>query len=317
MMRPHKSTPTGMFSEFHDYLRLEQNRSRLTVEAYCRDLHQFAGWITDNQPGRFDPTSVTAGDIRTWLTRLSKEGDSMRTLRRKTQSLRAFWKFLRKRGYADSDPAADVALAKISKTLPEFARTEEIEKIIATSAASSSPYDRMEHLILVILYTTGIRQAELLGLRDRDISLSAGEAIVTGKRDKQRIVPLAPSLLTEIKEWQQLRDTRWPDIQEPRPLFVNIDGAPLSKSALYRIVSRTLAHTSATHKGAHTLRHSFATAMLNGGATLDTVKEFLGHESLATTQVYTHLSYAQLLEDYRSAHPRGTSGRPERTKKKK
>lgn len=296
-----------MFQDFKDYLLLELNRSRLTAEAYCRDLRRFAEWITGNKPELFSAEDVTAADIRSWLTQLSRGNDSMRTLRRKTQSLRAYWRFLMKRGRAENNPATDVALAKIGKTLPEFARPEEIESIINTPTDPGSVADVMERLIILLLYSTGIRQAELLGLRDRDISIAAREATVTGKRNKQRIVPLPPELIKEIEDWRRLRDAECTDIPDDRPLFVNPHGGALTKSMLYRIVSRHLAGTNATHKGAHTLRHTFATAMLNGGAALDTVKEFLGHESLSTTQIYTHLSYAQLLEDYRAAHPRAST----------
>lgn len=294
-----------VFKDFHDYLLHELNRSPLTAEAYCRDLSQFTDWLTDGKSYDFRPESVTSGDIRSWLTRLSKAGDTTRSLRRKTQSLRAYWRFLMKRGLAQSNPATDVSLAKISKPLPEFARPEEIENILNEPINTADKDEVMARLILLLLYSTGIRQAELLGLYDRNISFNAGEALITGKRNKQRLVPMAPDLLKEIESWQQLRDREFPDLQEPKPLFVEKDGRPLTKATLYRIVREMLAQTSATHKGAHTLRHTFATSMLNGGADLDTVKEFLGHESLSTTQIYTHLSYSQLLKDYRSAHPRG------------
>ena len=297
-------TTDWTFSDFSDYLRLELNRSELTAEAHLRDLRQFSSWLTDSKPEQFDASSVTSGDIRGWLTALSRSGDSPRSLRRKTQSLRSYYRFLMKRGEMTQNPAADVALAKISKPLPEFARTEEIERLLARPINYESEEETMARLILLLLYSTGIRQAELLGLHDRDISRSAGEAHITGKRDKQRLVPLPLPLLEEIAKWQHLRDKIHPDLPEPKPLFVLPDGNPLTKSALYRIVSEMMKETSATHKGAHTLRHTFATSMLNNGADLDTVKEFLGHESLATTQIYTHLSYSQLLRDYRAAHPR-------------
>lgn len=296
------------FTDFTDYLRLELNRSQLTAEAYSRDLKQFSGWLTGSRPEEFDATSVTPADIRGWLTALSRAGDTARSLRRKTQSLRAYYRFLMKRGAVAMNPAADVRLAKISKPLPEFARPEEIETLLAEPVDPESEHEVQSHLILLMLYTTGIRQAELLGIRDRDISESAREVCITGKRDKQRIVPLPQPMLDEIKQWQALRDRIHPDLPEPKPLLVSPSGEPLTKPRLYDMVSERMQATSATHKGAHTLRHSFATAMLNNGADLDTVKEFLGHESLATTQIYTHLSYSQLRRDYTAAHPRSRRG---------
>lgn len=288
---------------FHDYLRLELNRSQLTCEAYIRDIRQYANWVTGNGSVEFDATHSSPADIRAWLTSLARVGDSPRSIRRKTQSLRAYYRYLQKQGWVTSNPAAEVQLAKISKPLPEFALPEEIERLLAKHTDRNDPEITQSRLILLLLYSTGIRQAELLGLRDPDISCIRGEAVVTGKRDKQRIVPLASELCKEICQWQKMRDHLYPHLPEPRPLFVE-KGKPLTKSRLYTIVSKMLADTGASHKGAHTLRHTFATAMLNNGADIDAVKEFLGHASLSTTQIYTHLSYTQLLRDYRSAHPR-------------
>lgn len=303
---PMEQLPVRSIRAFEAYLLLELNRSRLTAEAYCRDLRQFAEWISADPEAGFAPGSVTATDIRAWLTALARKGDTPRSLRRKTQSLRAYWRYLMKRGEASENPAADVALAKTDKPLPEFARPEEIEPMLTPPGSNEKelPMLKMARVIMLLLYTTGIRQAELLALTDTDLRVTACEAVITGKRNKQRVVPIAPDLMEEIKDWQSVRNQHFPELSSPRPLFVGPSGSRLSKSTLYRIVRAHLSSTSATHKGAHTLRHTFATAMLNGGAALDTVKEFLGHESLATTQIYTHLSYSQLLQDYRKAHPR-------------
>lgn len=290
--------------EFLRYIHLELNRSLLTLSAYGRDIRQFAAWITGGDSLRFSPDSVTASDIRTWLTLLAKSGETTRTLRRKLQSLRAFWRFLMKRGLVHTSPAADVTLPKISRDLPGFAKTEQIEAILADAPDPSDPEGVQEHLIITFLYSTGIRQAELLGIDDSDISVSLAEARITGKRNKQRIVPLPAPLLDEIAAWQTLRDSVFPPPEEGKPLFRGPDGSRMSKSRLYATVRAMLSQTSATHKGPHTLRHTFATAMLNNGADLDTVKEFLGHRSLSTTQIYTHLSFSQLRRDYDKAHPR-------------
>jgi len=165
-----------------------------------------------------------------------------------------------------------------------------------------------DHLILNLLYSTGLRQAELLTLRDCDISFSAAEAKVTGKRNKQRIVPLPPQLLDEIAEWQKERDARHPGLAYPAPLFPG-NKVSLSKMQLYRIVKDALAGTTSAARSPHVLRHTFATSMLNHGANLDTVKEMLGHASLTTTEIYTHLTFDQLRKNYDNAHPRAREGK--------
>ncbi|MDE7412455.1 MAG: tyrosine-type recombinase/integrase [Muribaculaceae bacterium] len=288
-------------SRFRQYLSLELNRSRLTVEAYMRDIDQFESWITSGATERFDPASVTLSDIRAWLASIGRS-DSPSTLRRKTQSLRSFFRWMLKEGIVASNPAADVTLAKKGKHLPEFVRESEMEEILSLPEGNDYRSVR-DRLILTILYSTGIRQAELLALRDSDISFSAKEAKVTGKRNKQRIIPLPSRLLDEIKRWQEIRNRRHPDLKSPVPLFPGEKG-PLSKMTLYKIVKNGLASTSSAAKSPHVLRHTFATSMLNHGANLDMVKEMLGHASLTTTEIYTHLSFDQLKKNYAQAHPR-------------
>lgn len=291
--------------EFTSYLSCELNRSPHTVEAYLRDIAQFQSWLTAGSPDVFDPASVTMADIRAWIGSLAKE-DSPATLRRKTQSLRSFYRWLLKRGAVAANPASDVALAKKGKHLPEFVREAEMEELLAPapSDAEESWKKTRDRLIISILYSTGIRQAELLGLRDSDISFSSREAKVTGKRSKQRVIPLPQELLDEIAAWQRLRNRLFPALPSPAPLFPGKEGAPMSKMQLYRIVKERLASTSAATKSPHVLRHTFATSMLNHGANLDTVKEMLGHASLTTTEIYTHLTFDQLRRNYTQAHPR-------------
>ncbi len=287
-----------MLQRFEEYLRLELNRSRHTVEAYIRDIRQFASWLgcTD----AFDAGSVTTADIRAWLSSLATSKSPL-TLRRKTQSLRAYFHWLLKQGSISHNPAADITLAKAPKRLPEFIKEQEMEELVEDFNPSDFQSLRA-HIIMLILYTTGIRQDELLKLTDADIDFSLREAKVTGKRSKQRIVPLPQQLLKEISAWQQARDNKYPELKPPKPLIAGSKGA-ISKSALYKIVRNNLAATSSGKKSPHVLRHTFATSMLNNGASLDSVREFLGHASLSTTQIYTHLSFNELKKSY-AAHPR-------------
>ena len=311
-----------MIDRFLTYMRRELNRSENTVAAYERDLRQFASWVTGHDSSRaFDPASVTTADIRAWLSLIAGT-DSPVTIRRKTSALRAFFRWMMRNGVTDVNPASDIVLAKRRRDLPEIVGEKEMESILASDGdpginpATGNGTDDINddkekeeylrerrEIILGILYDTGLRESELLGITDRDIDLSAREMKVTGKRNKQRIIPLPESLAGQIARWQKIRDARNPGLPSPAPLIPGRDG-PMSRMQLYRIVHGALESTSATRKSPHTLRHSFATAMLNGGANLDVVKEMLGHASLSTTQIYTHLSFDELLRTYRSSHPR-------------
>lgn len=296
-----------LIQEFISYLRHELNRSQLTVEAYQRDLIQFAEWVTSGQTDQFSPETVTQSDVRTWLAGLGREKQSAATLRRKAQSLRAFFRFLRKKGLILSDPTKDIILPKLSKSLPDIVRAEEIEGVLRLDEENLSlhPDDEEEmrdSLIVDILYSLGIRRAELIAINDNDISPS-GDIKIFGKRSKQRIVPLPLTLKHKIERWQESRDRLWPDLEKPTPLFV-VKGKRISPRQVYDIVRRQLEPTGARKKSPHALRHSFATSMLNEGAELNSVKEFLGHSSLSTTQIYTHVSFAEMRKAYESSHPR-------------
>lgn len=297
---------------FRDYLVLELNRSRNTSEAYCRDISQFTGWLTgDNQD--FRPDGVTTSDVRSWLGGLAPHL-SPASLRRKAQSLRAFYHWMMKTGIATSNPGADIVLAKLPKRLPSFVRESEIEEILEETEQGAADgggagqkkdfFTAREHIILLILYSTGIRQEELRTLRDSDVDFSLREIKVLGKRSKQRVIPIADTLIEEIRRWQSLRNDEFGSLPSDAPLIPGHNGRPISKSSLYNIVKETLASTSASKKSPHVLRHTFATSMLNAGSNLDSVKEFLGHTSIATTQIYTHLSFAELRKNYSGAHPR-------------
>lgn len=301
---------------FIEYLSLELNRSKHTVEAYGRDITQFADWITTSEADEFEPCSVTTSDLRAWLGELARASSPL-TLRRKAQSIRAFFRWMLRIGEIRSNPAADLILAKAPKRLPEFVRETEIENIITKEADDFSK--KRSRFILLMLYSTGLRQEELRTITDDDIDFSLREVKVTGKRSKQRIIPLPDPLLAKIKEWQQLRDSRYPDTiphRKQKPLIAGPHGF-LSKKTLYDIVHSALGESSTSRKSPHVLRHTFATTMLNNGADLDSVREFLGHSSLATTQIYTHLSFAELKRTYRQAHPRSENAGSSRPQSKK
>lgn len=300
-----------MIQKFLDYLRYELNRAPLTVNAYELDIIQFSDWFSQTKGNSIDFTDITASDVRSWLSSLARKGESPRTLRRKIISLRSLFKWMMKTGKIKKSPLQDVPLPKIPKPLPELIKPGEIE----ASLQKLEDLDSQEHpekildiLIIDMLYSLGIRRAELVGLNDEDVSFSKGEIKVTGKRSKQRIIPVPQKLLSKIKEWQQYRDRLENKPENEFPLFI-IKGKRISPEQVYRIVHKSLADSSARKKSPHALRHSFASGMLNGGAEIDSVREFLGHASLATTQIYTHISLNEIKKAYSSAHPRLNSSK--------
>lgn len=291
-----------MVSEFLKYLELELNRSKLTVAAYGRDLRELAAFLGRTEE-MDDAASISTADIRAWLASMARNGLSPRSLRRKTQAARAFFRWIQKQGAIANNPAAEVQLAKIGRKLPEFVREQEMEEILDNPVAGGDPALNIRNkLIINILYSCGIRRDELAKITDADIDFHQKEIRVHGKRDKTRIIPVADELLDEISEWQTVRDGLY-SLPSPAPLICSKRGK-LSGRAIYQIVHRLLTPTGATHKSPHSLRHTFATSLLNSGAEINSVKELLGHASLQSTQIYTHLTFSDMKKAYDAAHPR-------------
>ncbi len=283
------------------FIRLEKNLSPHTVVAYRCDLEQWEQFLTSGKEA-LDVKSVTTGDIRAWMLHLNKQGDSARTMRRKVQAVRSFYKWLMKQGMASDSPAAAVELARIPKRLPQLVRTSSMDELLDQEIDETDFVQVRNRLIVMMLYETGMRRAELLGLLDRNVDTASGELKVHGKRDKDRIIPFGTELAQAIDSYRLLRDEL---VRGCEHFFVKEDGNPLYPMLVYRIVHRALQEVGVTSKRSpHVLRHSFATAMLNDGAAINSVKELLGHESLATTQIYTHVTFSELKNNYKLAHPR-------------
>lgn len=292
-----------MLTEFLQYLEMELNRSRLTVTAYGRDLHEMASFLGRDEE-MDEAADITTADVRAWLADMARNGLSPRSLRRKTQAARAFFRWIQKQGEIRNNPAAEVQLAKLGRKLPEFVREQEMEELLDNPVLGGDPALNIRNkLIINILYSCGIRRDELSKITDADIDFYQKEIRVHGKRDKTRIIPVADELLADIKEWQTMRDALYA-LPSPPPLICSKRGK-LSGRAIYEIVHKLLQGTAATHKSPHSLRHTFATSLLNNGAEINSVKELLGHSSLQSTQIYTHLSFADMKKAYDSAHPRG------------
>lgn len=284
-----------MIQRYIEFLRLELARSPHTLEAYRRDLKQLADFIA---PVPLEEARTT--DVRRWLAALGRDGDAPRTLRRKTQAARSLFRWMQKRGIRPDNPAADIILAKPAKPLPTFVREDEMESLLQPDTA---PEER-DRIILELLYGCGLRQSELLALTDADVDTRSGRMTVLGKGRKTRVIPLAPQICSLIEEWRRVRDARYERLDRPAPIVPGRDGGPMSKSGLYKIVRALLGTTTTARRSPHTLRHTFATAMINGGASIDSVRDLLGHSSIATTQIYTHLDFNRMRSDYTAAHPR-------------
>lgn len=292
-----------LIDSFLTYIRCELNLSAHTVLSYSKDLDQWRDFATGGHPERFMPADTAVSDIRLWVSSLTSAGDSPRTVRRKVQALRAFYRYLmRFHGYT-SNPAADIILARPPKTLPVYIRPAETQAILDDTIDTNDFTAVRDRLIVLMLYSTGMRCSELLTLLDSNVHRHRGELKVLGKRNKERIIPFGPELSDMIDCYRTLRhDTVGCDTET---FFVRPDGSPLYRKLIYNVVHDALdGRAHAARLSPHVLRHSMATDMLNNGATLNSIQQILGHQSLATTQVYTHITYRELKQNYQLAHPR-------------
>lgn len=286
---------------FLKYLRYERNYSSCTLDAYRRDLDQFEAYLRDESVF-FDPKGIDADIVRGWLVSLMENGASTTSANRKLSTLKSFFRYLQKMGEVDANPLRLVTGPKNKKPLPVFVRDSEMEELLQEENFEKDLQGSRTRLILEMLYVTGMRRAELIGLRLSDVDFSLMQLKVSGKRNKQRIIPFAESLKMLIEEYLNFREEICPNGVDW--LFVSDKGEQMPVSAVYKVVRERLASVaSLTKRSPHVLRHSFATSMLNNGAELTAVKELLGHESLASTSVYTHTSFEELKKMYK-AHPR-------------
>lgn len=295
-----------LIDEFITYLRCERNLSAHTVVAYESDLMQWAIFATDGHINDLQPMDVTTNDLRQWIAHLSIDGISPRSIKRKAAALSTFFSYLMKRHGLKINPAKDLVLARPHKILPNIIPAEQTRRILDEDPNPDDFLDVRNHLIVSLLYQTGIRASELTGLLEANVNTGASQIKVLGKRNKERIIPIGPQLCQDIENYRELRDK---DSHKPKGdkicFFVKHDGTGIDYRTVLNVVHDALdGRVSSPKRSPHVLRHSFATDMLNNGADLNSVKQLLGHQSLETTQIYTHISFSELKHNYELAHPR-------------
>ena len=287
---------------FLDYLRYERNYSEKTVEAYGEDLEQFSRFVEEKHE-KFVPQQVEDEQIREWIVQLMDDGRASASVNRKLSSLRTFYKYLLKQGAITVDPTRKITGPKRSKPLPSFLREGEMNRLLDDVPFGDDFEGRRDHLILAMFYETGMRVSELIGLDDSGVDFSASLLKVLGKRNKERLIPYGEELKQEMRAYVDVRNAEVDD--RCAAFFVSRQGRRLSRNQVYNLVKRNLSKvTTLKKRSPHVLRHTFATSMLNHEAELGAVKDLLGHESLSTTEIYTHVTFEELKKVYKQAHPR-------------
>jgi len=291
-----------MIEKFLEYLKYERNRSELTMQSYGEDLRTFEKYFksVDEQ---LDWTNVDTDVVRDWMETMMDSGNSAATVARRLSALRSFYKFAMAHKLADANPVYGVKSPKRKRRLPVFIKESEMDMLIDNVDWDDSIKDVRMRTIIILFYSTGIRLSELTNLDDKDISFVNNEIKVTGKRDKQRIIPFGDELRNVLQYYIAKRDKLI--VRQTDALIVTDKGVRMSADQVRYIVKKTLSLVSTQKKRSpHVLRHTFATAMLNNEAGLLSIQKLLGHESVQTTEIYTHTTFEQLKRVYNQAHPR-------------
>lgn len=288
---------------FLRYLQYEKRFSTHTIVAYDQDLDQFIAYIKENH-SLTSATEVRHSHIRSWVVALLQQNLSLRSIRRKLSTLRAYFRFLFKHGLIAENPMLKIVMPKIGKRLPQYAQASEIKQLLDHLTWSDSYSDQRNRLIIHLFYHTGMRRSELIQLKITDIDFHNRSLKVLGKGNKERLIPFGAELAALIQSYLILRKATFTEITHPQLLLTD-KGAPLYPKLVYNIVNRYLSLvTTIEQRSPHVLRHSFATHLADNGADLNAIKELLGHTNLAATQIYTHPSAERLRRVYEQAHPK-------------
>ncbi|MBF1544934.1 MAG: tyrosine recombinase XerC [Prevotella salivae] len=291
-----------MINEFLNYLKYERNRSDLTIKNYGEDLRAFKEFY-GNLEGCHSWKSVDSDIIRDWMESMMDKGNNATSINRRLSALRSFYRFALARKLVDKDPVHGVTGPKKGRPLPQFLKENEMDRLLDAGSWTEGFEDVRDRTIIMTFYETGIRLSELIGLDDCMVDFSNRQLKVTGKRNKQRVIPFGEELLATLRDYMKCRDKEV-NLQSDA-LFVTAKGPRMTTSQVREAVRKNLSKVCTLKKRTpHVLRHTFATAMLNNKAGIESVKKLLGHESLSTTEIYTHTTFEQLKREYYSAHPR-------------
>lgn len=289
--------------KFLTYISTERRLAQLTVKAYSETIRMFEEYLNALSDPR-DLISADRDNIREWLSDLMEQKKSSAYVNRQLAALRTFYKFCYAKGFTSYDPAHCITGPKKEKRLPQFIKEKEIDHLVEILSNKEASYkDSLSRTIILLLYHTGLRAAELISLDDSMIDFTNQELKVTGKRNKQRIIPFGKELHDTLKYYIDTRNREIPNREDA--LFVNKNGGRLTYYHVRKIVKENISLVSSIKKNSpHVLRHTFATTMLNHNANLESIKKLLGHQNLNTTEIYTHTTFEQLKRTYNDAHPR-------------
>lgn len=291
-----------MINEFLNYLKFERNRSDLTIKNYGEDLRAFKEFY-GNLEGCHSWKSVDSDVIRDWMESMMDKGNNATSINRRLSALRSFYRFALARKLVDKDPVHGVTGPKKGRPLPQFLKENEMDRLLDAESWTEGFEDVRDRTIIMTFYETGIRLSELIGLDDSMVDFPNRQLKVTGKRNKQRVIPFGEELLATLRDYMKCR-AKEVNLQSDA-LFVTAKGQRMTSSQVREGVRKNLSKVCTLKKRTpHVLRHTFATAMLNNKAGIESVKKLLGHESLSTTEIYTHTTFEQLKREYYSAHPR-------------
>jgi integrase/recombinase XerC len=295
----------SQIGQFLQYLRVERGASPHTLKGYREDLHALAEYLADGEGQSPAPASITTNELRGFVSALHDAGYAKSSISRRMASVRSFMKFGQREGWSKSNPAKALRNPRKSRKLPHFLTTDEVGKLL-DAPKGNTPAALRDRAILETLYSAGLRVSELVGLADGDFDFAAGIARIRGKGKRERLSPIGSYAGRALKRWLEVRKLS-PREKTGReaPVFTNKFGTRLTTRSVARMLEKYLKETGLDQRTSpHTLRHSFATHLLDRGADIRSVQELLGHKSLVTTQIYTHVSTASLKAAYEKAHPR-------------
>lgn len=291
-----------MVDLFLDYLKLERNYSPATVKHYRDDLKEFERFFQELD-SQLSWETVDSDIVRRWMEAMMDRGNVASSVNRRLSALRSFYRYTLRRNLIERDPVHGIQGPKRKRPLPQFLKESEMDRLLDENMWTDCYKDVLARTIIVTFYETGIRISELIGLNDKDVDYINCEIKVTGKRDKQRIIPFGDELSETLISYQHRRNAEMKC--ESEAFFRTEKGERVTDAQVRQIVKTNLSKVSTLKKRSpHVLRHTFATAMLNHEAGLESVKKLLGHESLSTTEIYTHTTFEQLKKVYKNAHPR-------------